>query len=84
MPLTEQQRQDGTRAVIEEMFVRTNQTAIFTSAQLKAAFDAVDDWCDANQTSFNNALPTAFKNGATQKQKALMLAYVALKRENVI
>lgn len=52
-----------------------------TKAQLRAAVDAADQWCDDNATSFNTALPTAFRNAATNSQKNLLLTYV-LRRRN--
>lgn len=51
-----------------------------TKAQLRAAIDAADDWCEANAASFNTALPAAARTGLTAGQKAMLLAYVALKR----
>jgi hypothetical protein len=54
-----------------------------TKIDLQAAVNAADDWANTNATSFNNALPTAFKNNATAAQKALLLAVVALARFNV-
>lgn len=52
-------------------------------ADLRAAVNAADDWANSNATSYNNALPTAFKNNATAGQKALLLAIVCLARFNV-
>jgi hypothetical protein len=84
MPLTEQQRQEGTRKLIEEMFVKPNATAVFTNAQLKAAFDAADDWADSNAASYNSALPTTFRNNATNEQKAFLLGVLCMKRAGLI
>jgi hypothetical protein len=55
-----------------------------TKADLKAAVDATDDWIEANQTSFNNALPTAAKNNLSLTQKTLIFSYVALKRAGIL
>lgn len=57
---------------------------IFTKNDLDAALTAVDTWCTANQASFVAALPEPFKSGSIAQQKALALAYVALKRTGVI
>ena len=56
-----------------------------TKAQLRAAFNAADDWVDANAASYNTALPVAARNALTTYQKAQILAMVVLKRhkENV-
>ena len=55
-----------------------------TKADLKAAVDATDDWIDSNAASFNNALPTAAKNGLNSTQKTLLFCYVALKRAGIL
>ena len=47
---------------------------------LRAAVNAADAWVDANSTSFNTALPTAFRTAATAAQKARLLAYVVMRR----
>jgi hypothetical protein len=54
-----------------------------TKTDFRAAVNAADDWADSNASSFNTALPTAFRNNATNGQKALLLAVVALARFNV-
>jgi hypothetical protein len=53
-------------------------------AALRDAVNAVDDWADSNATSFNNSLPTAFKNNATSAQKATILAIVCLRRAGLL
>lgn len=52
----------------------------FTKADVRAAINAIDDWVAANQTSYNNALPTAVKNGASQTQKTMLLCYVLMRQ----
>jgi hypothetical protein len=84
MALTEQQRQDGTRELVRRMFVELNATANFSHDQLKAAFDAADDWADANATSYNNSLPVPFRTTASQSQKGFLLAILCLKRAGLI
>jgi len=49
-------------------------------ADLQAAINATDAWIEANQTSFNNALPNPFKTQATLVQKTLVFCGVALAR----
>jgi hypothetical protein len=56
----------------------------YTKPQLVAAVAAVDDWIDTNTTSLNNALPAAFRNAATAPQKALLYAYVFMRRAGVL
>ena len=52
-------------------------------AELRAAVDATDAWINANQASFNNALPAATKSNLTPKQKVRLFLEVAQKRFNV-
>ena len=54
-----------------------------TKPDLTAAVDAVDDWIEANQTSYNNALPVLFRTEATQLQKSLLLMYCIMKRQGI-
>lgn len=56
----------------------------FTKAQLSAAVDATDDWIEANQTSFNQALPAQFRNNATLQQKTILFLYVAARRAGLL
>ncbi len=51
-----------------------------TKADLRAAVDAVDAWCDANQASFNAAIPLPARTALSAAQKAWLLAYVVRKR----
>jgi hypothetical protein len=50
--------------------------------EILAAVEATDDWVDANQSSYNTALPAAFKTWATPRQKALLLAMVLMRRHD--
>jgi hypothetical protein len=52
-------------------------------SDLIAAVNATDDWIDSNQTSYNTALPTAFKNNASTPQKTLLFCAVALARVSI-
>lgn len=54
-----------------------------TKADILAAINAADDWADANASSYNTALPTAFRTTASAGQKALLLAVVCLARFDV-
>lgn len=55
-----------------------------TKPQLRAALDATDDWIDANQTSFNNALPQPFRTQASLAQKTFLFCYVAMRRAGLL
>lgn len=84
MALIDADRQDAARRWARRAFGELSQTASVDHDQVKAAVDAVDDWCEANQASFLAALPLGFKNGSTAAQKALLLAFVVMKRAGVI
>lgn len=51
-----------------------------TKPNLKAAFDAVDTWIDANMASFNAALPLPARTALTTPQKAKLLVAVVERR----
>ena len=51
-----------------------------SKADIRAAVDAVDEWVENNQTSYNTALPQPFRNQATTLQKSLLLCYVVMRR----
>lgn len=58
------------------------ETCTFDKTALHAAVNATDQWIEDNQTSFNTALPTAFRNNASLVQKTLLFCYVAMRRAN--
>ncbi len=49
---------------------------VTTKADLRAAVDAMDEWIEANQASFNDALPQPYKGEATAQQKVELFALV--------
>jgi hypothetical protein len=55
-----------------------------TKTQLRDAVDATDDWIEANQTSFNAALPQPFRGSANLAQKTFLLCYVAMRRAGLL
>lgn len=59
----------------------------FTKEDLRLAATAADAWATANAASYNTALVSnapAFGADATNAEKALLLAYVALSRAGVL
>jgi hypothetical protein len=69
------------RARTLAQWMRENTTATaFSKADLAAALAATDDWIEANTTSFNQALPAAFRTNATLTQKNMLFAYVLWRR----
>lgn len=51
--------------------------------ELKAAVDAVDDWVEANQAAFNQAIPQPARDALSNRQKVRLLLYVVKKRYEV-
>lgn len=77
MALTLQQQIDVTR----QMMAADPDTPFnFSKVDIRAAIVAADTWATANAASYNTALPVAFRTGASAAQKALLLAYVCLRR----
>lgn len=56
------------------------QIVNLTKDELRAAINAVDAWIDANQASFNSALPQAARSGLNAAQKARLLLFVVRRR----
>lgn len=53
-------------------------------AELRAVVNAVDQWIEDNQASFNSALPEPGKSNLTAAQKVRLFMAVAAKRYEVI
>ena len=69
------------RARTAAQWMRENSGACaFTKPQLHAAVAAADQWVEDNLISYNAALPTAFKTGATPAQKADLLGFLLWRR----
>ena len=51
-----------------------------TKADLRAAFNALDDWLDDNAASANIAIPQPARNALTSAQKARILMHVIRRR----
>jgi hypothetical protein len=64
----------------EWMRRQTETLAGVTKTDLRAAVDATDAWIEANQASYNTALPAAFKNNASLAQKTFLFCLVARRR----
>lgn len=79
MSLTAQQRQQVADKIMREISSEHEEIAILKS-DVRATVDAVDDWAEANRTSYNNALPLAARNNLTAALKARFLSEVILKR----
>lgn len=71
---------DRLRCAIAFMRESLLGTASFTKPELEAAVAAADDWVEANTTSYNTALPAAFRTKATLAQKTALLAFILWRR----
>lgn len=72
--------QDRARTVAQWQRENTTTTA-FLRSDLVAALAAIDDWVDANQASFNAALPLPFRTAATATQKSDLFTFVLMRRQ---
>jgi hypothetical protein len=66
-----------------ESMLRLLGPVSITKAQLRAVVNAIDDWADANTTSFNNAIPQPQRGILTATQKALIFMIVVARRHLV-
>lgn len=69
--------QDRLDAVAD--YIREDGVSV-TKADLRAAFNALDDWFDTNAATLNSALPVAARTGLSTAQKARLLRAVIAKR----
>lgn len=79
MALTEQERV----RCFARMMRKYLTTGSLTKPQLRAFIDATDDWVEANQVSYNNAIPTPARTTLTATEKAAGLMLVIAKRFGV-
>lgn len=83
MAVLEESARSGLWAEVMRRLSAERQAVAISKTDLRAAVDAVDDWVEAAAASFNNALPAAARSGLTAKQKAMLLAWVVMKRFEV-
>ena len=72
------------RAAVQRHLLRMMSFGSLTKANVRAALDACDDWADANAAEYNTALPQPFRGAASAADKALLLAYVCMRRAGVL
>lgn len=80
--LTDEQRRSACAAWMDDVSRRRDPCAI-TKHDLRAAFDAIDDFFETNKGAINNAIPEPARSGLTTPQKALLLALVLRARYDV-
>jgi hypothetical protein len=84
MALDSTQRADTMRQMVQKLFVESHATADLDTLEVRVLVDAMDDYLEANQSAINQAIPLAVRQKASLTQKALAMAYVAMKRGGVI
>lgn len=82
--LTEEQKRRVWRSFIERWIANQADPCEWTKADLAATAAAINDWIDSNATSFNNALPAAFRTTATAQEKAAFFVYVVSLRAGLL
>ncbi len=80
--LTENQRIAAWTEMMRTMSAERNPCLV-TKADLRAAFDAIDNFFETNINAINNAFPEPAKTNLTARQKAMILAIVIRVRFNV-
>jgi hypothetical protein len=63
-----------------ELLDDSGAPAVLVKAAIRDAVNETDNWIDTNEGSFNTALPTPFKNNATQEQKTILFCAIAAMR----
>lgn len=73
---------DPDRIAIWGAFMRdaANLPPGLSKVDLRAAFNAADDWADTNAAAFNTALPVAARTALSSRQKAALLMFVIQQR----
>lgn len=82
--LSDADRNDTARKLMQKAFGELNQTANLDTAEIRTLINDIDTWADANAVPFNTSITLAIRNKATASMKALALAWVCLKRAGVI
>jgi len=77
--LTEDQR----RSIWAEWMRINDEPVGITKADLRAAFNALDDFFEANKIAVNNAIPLPARSTLSARQKAWILARVIDQRFKV-
>lgn len=80
--LSDEERAEGTAEFQREISAEREACPVLKTV-LRTAYNAADQWREDNAASFNLALPAAFRNNATPKQKARLLLRVIEKHFKV-
>jgi hypothetical protein len=74
---------DQRRDIWAEWMRVNNEPVSVTKADLRAAFNALDDFLETNKTAINNAIPQPARGELSARQKAWILARVIEQRFKV-
>ena len=77
--LTDIQRREIWRDFMSDISSEHQSVGDLTKQDLRAAFNAVDDWVDTNAASLNTAIPVAARTALSAAQKAQLLMFVVRK-----
>lgn len=69
---------------VRAYFVGLARTADLDVDEVQTLVNDLDTWLDANQNQANNSITAAVRNKASTATKFAALAYVAMKRGNLI
>lgn len=73
---------DAARAIITAEWQRLNHDTVgaITKADLRAAFNAIDDFLNTNAATINSTIPQPARGQLSTAQKALLLQMVVQRR----
>lgn len=80
MAVLPENERDQIHRGIMRWWSRERELTPFLSPELRTAIAETDDWIEANQTAFNNALSEPFRSNASLAQKTLLFCAVAAMR----
>jgi hypothetical protein len=79
MALTSEQ-QEEVYAELMQLLSNTRESVELVKSDLRDAIAAADTWIENNVAAFNATLPGTARTTLTTSQKAMLLAYVTMKR----
>jgi hypothetical protein len=82
--LSDEARADTVQQFIRRFFVSLAMTADLSTTEVRTLINDLDAWLDSQTTEANNSITATIRTKASTNTKFAALAYVALKRGNVI
>ena len=84
MAMTAAEIKAAGKQFVRKAFLETNATANLTTTEIEALIADLDAYLDANAAAINTAIRASVRAKATTPQKALGMAYCALRRAGVV